>query len=281
MEDAPASPGLDASNEASLRRGWLDREERRGLAIEMFGVIAGVLIALFVNEAVSDWHKKQDVAEARRLIREEIRYNSGFYAFRVAWAPCLARRIDLLDRHLEALARGQARQAFTFTSPITGGRLDDQSWQTLLNSGVVTDFPLEEVRLYSELYSQQVDIREWLTKEGEDWNQLTLANYEPATLDRNDLSRMRLALRSARRWAYLQELNDRRQVRRAQMLGVGPPDFKEERFLILNDRLKADCAALGIRPKWPDGYQPPENLPKSVQSPFDLPSTVAGPGASR
>ncbi|OSZ62743.1 hypothetical protein CAP39_14855 [Sphingomonas sp. IBVSS1] len=246
----------------------------------MFGVIAGVLIALLVNEAVSDWHKQQEVSEARQMVREEVRYNSGFYAYRVAWAPCLNRRIDQLEQWIEDAAAGRATAAFPQAMPITGGRLDDQTWQTLLNSGVASDFPLREIRLYSEIYSQQLDVREWLTSEGEDWNRLSLANYDPKTLDHADISAMRLALRSARRWSYLQELNDRRQVKRAATLKVGAPDFNEERFLILNDRLNADCAAFGIKPQWPKGFQPPANLPRGVQSPFDVSPTVASASAS-
>lgn len=259
---APAGPVAAPAEAPPVRRGrLLSAEEGRSLLLEMVSVIAGVLIALLVDQLADDWREQRRVTEFRQILREEMRFNTGWYAYRVAVAPCVERIIDRLDSHVEALAAKRPVAPLDMPVITLGGRLDDQAWNALQASGSLPKFPLAEQKMLSGVYSQQNDIREWQASEGEDWVVLSLVNKPPATLTPADISQLRLAIASEWRWAALFKRNSERQIERARQLQIARPDFAEERQAGLARRSTTICAAVGLTPAWPKGYGPLPEAP--------------------
>lgn len=235
---------------------WLNRAEQRGLAIEIVGVIAGVLIALFVDQAVEDWQRRQRADEFRVMLRTEISTNSVWFAYRLAVEPCFARKLARIDAHVEAIALNRGLPQLEIVFPILGGRLDDQAWSALQTSGSLPSFDPQEQQLYGEFYSQQSNMREWQKAEGEYFIMLSLASKLPSTLTQQDISNLRLALIGARRFANLQTSNAKGQLRRSAALKIGPTPAADERFASLKLRAAETCRAEGLAPNWPVGFTP-------------------------
>ncbi len=244
-------PETRQASAVAPRGRWLNREEQRGLAIEIFGVISGVLIALFVDQTVDDWQRRQRADEFRAMLRAEMSTDSAWYAYRLAVEPCLARKLERIDAHVEAMALNRGLPQLEIDLPVLGGRLDDQAWSALQTSGSLPSFDPQEQRLYGEFYSQQSNMREWQQAEGEVIIMLSLASKLPSTLTQQDISNLRLALIGARRFARLQTNNAMGQLRRAAALKVGPTPAANERVASLKPRAAEACRAEGLAPNWP------------------------------
>lgn len=217
--------------------------------LEMVSVVFGVLIALAVNEAVQNWHWAEDVAEARAGIYEEIRYNDDWMAFRVMLRPCLDSQLEQARAAVEALAAGKATRASALADRVIGGRLDNQNWQALRTSSTFEHLPDQERRRLGEYYSQLDDLREWTSEEGRAWRELSLINFAPNTIERSDISRMRLAIKNAEVFGEVIGRNSANQLARAQRFVPAPLLAKAPRYARFVERIKAACGQFGQRPQ--------------------------------
>lgn len=217
--------------------------------LEMVSVIFGVLIALAVSEVVQNWHWAEDVAEARASIQEEIRSNNDIFAYRVMLRPCLDAKLERVRKGVEALAAGIAAGPLDVPDLTTGGRLDDQNWQALRTSQTFAHFPEKERTALGAYYSQLSDTKTWFTEESATWSELSLIGFAPSSLERADVSRMRLATHRAAASGALIGVNAARQLRRSQSILSGPLLAKAPRYWRYVKHLRGACAYAGHPPQ--------------------------------
>lgn len=241
--------GSDKKPRTRLPHLALTRSERRAFMLEMASVIAGILIALAVNETVQDWHWARDVAEARAGIQEEIRFDNDWLAYRVMLRPCRSAALDRARTDVESLAMGTAAGPSELFDTLSGGRLDDQNWQALRTSPTFEHFPDAERRRLGEYYSQLADIRAWVGQESQAWSELSLITYAPRTIQRSDISSMRIAIRTANLFGELIGRNAANQLKRAVELVPAPLLAKSARYGGLVKRASGACARLGLKPR--------------------------------
>lgn len=227
----------------------LTRAERRAFVLEMASVIAGILIALAVNEAVQNWHWAEDVADARASIYEEIRYNNDWLAYRVMIRPCLDARLDRARTVVESLAAGKATRPEPLFEVTIGGRLDDQNWQALRTSSTFEHLPEQERRRLGVYYSQLDDMRSWLGEETRAWRELSLIGFAPKTIERSDVSRMRIAIKGVEVFSELAARNSANQLARAKRFTPAPLLAKAPRYADFLRRISRTCGHFGQRPQ--------------------------------
>ncbi len=225
----------------------LTRAERRAFVLEMVSVIAGILIALGVNEAVQNWHWAEDVTDARAGIHEEIRFDNDWLAYRVMLRPCVEARLAQVRVAVEALAAGRATGPRLLADVPLGGRLDDQNWQALRTSSTFEHFPDQERRRLGEYFSQLSDLREWQKDETQAWRDLSLLNFAPNTIDRSDISRMRIAIKNAEEFGEVIGRNSANQLARAQQIVPAPMLAKARRFARSVALAETECRRIGQR----------------------------------
>lgn len=199
-------------------------------------IVLGVATALAAEQAVEWWHWEAEVKVARAAIYAEVRSNNiSFSARRIAYAACLDRQAAEAERILDDLQAGRPPGRFTAFHAGAHNLLNDNEWQSQRSAQSLTHFPGEELAQLSSHYALLPLARDWLDRETEAWNTLSVLRQPPTNLAPGDLLPLRKALATAR-WAHwLIVLNAERQLRLARRLGIpDPPDQ--------SDRAKKFCA---------------------------------------
>lgn len=76
------------------------RGKRRGLFREFFVVMFGVLVALGLEQVVSDWQEGRRAQATLEAMHEEFRDFAMVFRLRQATSPCAVARLDELEAHL-------------------------------------------------------------------------------------------------------------------------------------------------------------------------------------
>lgn len=126
---------------------------------EVGTIVLGVCIALLAEQAVDWWHWRNQVADARASIRNELALDS-FYAldWRVR-GQCFDRQLDAVEARLGATKDGDQApllktRFFTSFLPWVAG-----AWSSAVASNVLNHMPLEERNTYAGIYAELEQIR--------------------------------------------------------------------------------------------------------------------------
>jgi hypothetical protein len=209
----------------------------REFAIELVTIVAGIVIAIGLEQAVEliHWHHK--VETARVSLREELQEADDFYQFRVTANECVGQRLSQLNDIAEAAARHEHSESVGDLTLHIGHLLADDAWQSERAAQSLVHFPLAERKAYSQTYGQQIDIRGWVNQELAAWAAIRLLQGDPGTLTPSDFTVIRQNIQIARTLNYLIVLNGGAQLERASKLGL--PKGK-----VASDEARAVCAPL-------------------------------------
>jgi len=207
----------------------------RELLTEIGVIVIGVAIALAAEQAVEWFHWRNEVAQARVALVEEITLNNReFFARRIASEPCLSRQVQEADAILADLEAGRGPGKFTVFRTGTGSLISDSEWQAQRASQVLTHFPHAELAQMGRYYILMQDFRLWMPQEGDAWGELAILQHPPRGITTSDLIRLRASLGAAQRIDRLIVLNAQRQMRISRQLGIA--DVKADAA-----RVKAFC----------------------------------------
>ncbi len=202
-------------------RGW------RVLLTELGIIVLGVSIALAAEQAVTWANWRSEVAQARQALRAEMLDNNNrFFARRLAIAPCLARQVKEADAILTALEEKRAPGKFTNFHQGMGTLINDAEWQAERASQVLTHFPRDELAVMGRYYTMLPFFREWATREGDAWREMSGLRRPLAGLTPSDLMHLRVQLEIAKSALELINYAGATQLRRSKELGL--PDAVPE-----------------------------------------------------
>lgn len=162
----------------------------REFAGEVGIIVLGVLIALSAEQVVETVHWRNEVADARRALDEEVAYNVGAIAKRQQEGPCIDRRLQeirglLTDSSTASGARPPLGQPQLW-------RPRTNAWQAAMAGQVAERMPLATRVGYAELY----DGFQWYAQKAADetdaWSVLGELD-DPGTLSPQDLAIVRQA----------------------------------------------------------------------------------------
>jgi hypothetical protein len=198
----------------------------RELLTEIGVIVIGVAIALAAEQGVEWLHWQGEVTTARTALKTEIAAAaSGFYARRVAIAPCLDSKLDRVGAAIADIAAGRQPDLHGLVFNTLGSPLDDSEWQSERSSQVLTHFPREELALMSSFYGRMPDNRDFQFNESIAWGHLSVLQDAGQKLGPADLAQLRANYHLARRFQRLVYNNSVQQVLVAARLGIKVAGF--------------------------------------------------------
>lgn len=184
-------------------------------------IVLGVLIALGAEQVVETLHWRNEVADARRALDQEVAYNIGAIAKRQQEGPCIDRRLQ----EIRALLSGSTNRIASEPRPPLGQpqlwRPRTNAWQAAMAGQVAERMPLAIRVGYAELY----DGFQWYAQKAADetdaWSVLGELD-DPGSLGPVDLAAVRQARSRAQVAADKLNANLPRVVSTAARFGVKP-----------------------------------------------------------
>lgn len=186
---APAEPAMDIHKPKPVHS-W------REFFSEIAVIVIGICIALLGEQIVEKIHERVVAGEAREQINTEMAIDFAILDNRSRSEPCIARRIEALERTLAAAATP------AYVPPTWIGKpssWDNQTgrWEAASQSGRVALLPENEQAKMSFIYSQIAALQAVQADEPEQWARLQalqgVAHPSPGLIDA-----ARLALIKAR-----------------------------------------------------------------------------------
>jgi len=173
-------------------RGWPEFVKEIGT------IVIGVLIALGAEQAVEQLHWAHEVQGARAALAVEMGHSNRHLAYRVAAEPCIARRLDALDRVIEGTARHDRVPHLGAVIPDIGNALNDNVWANDRAAQTLPHFDEKELGQLSSYYLQINSLRQLVEDETSAWNVLKVLQGDPARLGPVDIAGLRVAVQRAR-----------------------------------------------------------------------------------
>ena len=192
----------------------------REFLAELGTIVLGIIIAIGLEQAVVWLHWQGEVKTARTALAAEFTINDGFFARRLAFAPCIDRQLGEAETIIAALQAKKPPPRFTNFNASAGAPRSDSEWQSERAAQTLTHFPREELALMSRYYAMLPDFEDWLRTEIAEEEELSILQDPPAGLELATLMRLKVNLASARNTERLIVLNARRQLRLSQQLGL-------------------------------------------------------------
>lgn len=133
---------------------------------EIVIVVAGVLIALVLQELVSNWRERQRSAAVRASMHEEIADFAEILRIRLRAAPCIAAKLDALETILAKSGaagpwRNVGRPSYFFSS--------QGAWNDTASDLLSTQLPPRTFRVYGEIYQAMAQYGARGQREQEHW----------------------------------------------------------------------------------------------------------------
>ena len=176
-------------------------------------IVLGVLIALAAQQLLEAANWRREVAGFRDSVRGEIELNLGTYPYRVKQKPCIAARLDELQRWLDGWRAGRPKR---LTAPI-GVVASRVIWTSVWESrdpGTFAHMPRGEKEEYAFLYDEFANNELHRLAERDAWFELT--SFDGATLlDHQDQMRLQGLIGRARLRDERIDSNAERFIKRA------------------------------------------------------------------
>ena len=193
-------------------------------------IVLGVLIALGIGVIADMVRWRLRAAEFGGAVRGEIAINAGVHEERALVQPCIARRLEQVDRLLR-----QARRTGRLPDIGEIGRppvrpLTSDSWELASASEALLYFDQDEVKLFSIHYGQMASSDDQVHAEQEAWSTLRAIEQAPGPISDDLLSELTLVAARLRFQSYLNGIQGEQGLAFARGIGVTP------RYVALFDR---------------------------------------------
>lgn len=221
--EEPGGDGMDI-HKARPWHGW------REFLKEIATIVCGIVIAIALEQVVEQLHWRHEVAVARRALAAEISRNDRVFAFRVAAAPCIARRLSAIELLAERTARHEPVLAVESVMPDTGDALRDNVWQAHRASQTLTHFDDDTLALLSAYYQQLGYSNLGMTQEGESQAALRLLESDPSRLAPSDISAIRIGVQRARAVGTILAAIAREELETSERLNITAPSADAARL---------------------------------------------------
>lgn len=169
----------------------LSGEQRRTIAhwaMEFVVVVAGVLLALWLQELATSANKRSDAKAAEGAIRDELDANLLILVMHDAVADCRRERLQEIEDRLET---GEPREPILSNWAITRSQQPkhpavygffalepvDTAWRSAISNGSSSAMKPERFRSIADLYADFDAIREALAADRDAANELQVLSY--------------------------------------------------------------------------------------------------------
>ena len=186
-------------------------------------IVLGVLIALGAQQTVDQLRWAGEVRRARASLKSEIEPADRIFAFRIAAAPCVDRRLDTLQAVTEAAASRLAGPRLGPVGVNIGNGFGSNIWQSYRASQTLIHFKAAELIVYGAFYSQSDVVTAFMAKEGDAWDVLKTLKGDPRRLSAPDFANIRAAIEHARTANAIIADIAADQLERSRSLGITPP----------------------------------------------------------
>ena len=176
-------------------------------------IVLGVLIALGAQQILEAINWRREVAGFRDSLREEIEVNLGSYPYRAQQKPCIAARLDELQRWLDSWRAGRPIK-LQGTIGVAASRVIRTSVWESRDPGTFAHMPRAEKLEYAFLYDEFANNELHRLDERNAWFDLT--SFDGATLlDHQDQMRLQGLIGRARLRDERIDSNAQRFIKRA------------------------------------------------------------------
>lgn len=170
----------------------LSEGQRRTVAhwgMEFIVVLAGVLLALWLQELVTFWNKRSDAEAAEKTIREELHDNLMILVMHDVVAQCRRSRLNEIEGRLEnggsltpILSNWGFLSARQPKHPTVYGffalDVDDTAWRSAIANGSLTGMKPERFRSIANIYATFDQIRSTLATDRQAGTKLQNLSYQ-------------------------------------------------------------------------------------------------------
>ena len=164
----------------------------RALVGEVGIIVIGVLIALGAEQAVEWLHWRNEVADARRALNQELAYDLGAVVKREQERPCIDRRLHQIRALLTGSSSGLAPAPRSPLGQPQLWRPRTNVWQATMAGQVAEHMPLATQLGYANLYGEL----QWYAQKADDetdaWSVLGELD-DPGALGPEDIAAVRQA----------------------------------------------------------------------------------------
>ena len=161
-------------------------------------IVLGIVIAILLEQGVELLHWRHEVHLARAALHDEMRHANNAFAFRVAAAPCVARRLDALEALTEKVARREPVPHLGAVMPDVGNAFNDNIWESYRAAQTLTHFNDQELRQLGLYYLQLTNIRVFNFEETRSLEVLRVLQGDPGRLGPADIAGLRVAIQQLR-----------------------------------------------------------------------------------
>lgn len=162
--------------------------------VELGTIVAGILIALSLEQAVEHWREHRQYVEARDAMRGELTSSFAFKERRNMISACAARRIAEIEILLDKAEQHQAFSPPRWIGGASSGRLNFAAESNAGRSGL---FTVVELRQFGSVYSflHSIDVEQ--DRERQAWGRLRWLEGR-SSLSPETIANLRDALSQAR-----------------------------------------------------------------------------------
>jgi hypothetical protein len=167
----------------------------KNFLLEFVSVTLGVLLALVLEQAATNWRERQRVADLRVTMNEEIAEFGDIFRLRQRLSPCVIRKLDALETFLRgggprAPVKDVGRPNFYFSSR--------GSWDSDASDQLSRYLGAARFKLYGELYQGMAEYGSLSAEEQNSWVVLQTLEGDPDAMTPERRARLREAVASAR-----------------------------------------------------------------------------------
>ena len=193
----------------------------REFAKELGTIVAGILIALGLEQAVVAVHERTIAQEAREAVRAEVRENLWWLRERETLEPCVRRRLVELEDVLAQARKGQPIPLIQHLGDTSHQKITDLRWRANAQAGRASLFSGEEQQLMGEMYFTTDQFVRAQDQEEAAWAKLAFLQGL-TRLSPQDLHDFAVLLGQARRQNETAVLDAYRARQWAQRMGLSP-----------------------------------------------------------
>jgi hypothetical protein len=193
--------------------------------IELGTIVAGILIALALEQSVEALRERGLAREATEAVNAEMQENLDRIAFRQAQQACADRRLNEIAGLLADWGRGKAPPA-----GITIGQPNDiplafQRWQANLNSGRFSRQPAGQQSDQAAFYTRLTSLQGMVAREHTTWSRLAAIELGPDILGTDMRPVLVTALQDARAVSSDVRQLGGQMLKTARLAGLTPRPF--------------------------------------------------------
>ena len=169
-------------------------QEPRRFLLEFLSVTLGVLLALILEQVVSEWRERQRVGDQIASMKSEIADYMEIFNLRRRIDGCIARKLEALDAHVGSGAAGPVRDVGR-PSYFFSGR---GAWNSDATGQLARHLGADTVQDYGEIYQGMTDYSEISSREQQIWVPLQALEGDPDPIGPDRRARLREAIAGAR-----------------------------------------------------------------------------------